>query len=417
MIRRLGVLFGFLARYARLRLALSLSSASPVEGRPLGKILVLGYAAIGDFVFFLPALEALRDAYPKARVTLLANSYPTTEELLPASDLADEIWRTKGELPDPAEAAELKEKIREGGFDAVVASHAAPIGFWADALTGIPLRVGHVHELEGDEDASDRGLGAVRRAIVGGEFERRAVLNRRVPIRRWREHMVPRNLRLIEALGGEPGSSESSRPRLPETEASRGFAADALPPKEGVGTVGVHVGSRLSQYRKIWPAERWGEVCRLLGETYPLRFALLGGPDEEDIPERFAAGIKGPYVDLVRKGGLIDAFSVMRRCDLFLSNDTGLAKAAMAMRVPTATVWGPSDRYGWGVFWDEDIHLEILHEVPCSPCVRLGFPREGAGVLNFSNCGHHDCLEKLSPQDVFDAIRKRYGALLERSGA
>ena len=36
------------------------------EPRPVEKLLILGYAAIGDLIFFLPVLEALRKLYPAA---------------------------------------------------------------------------------------------------------------------------------------------------------------------------------------------------------------------------------------------------------------------------------------------------------------------------------------------------------------
>ncbi len=41
----------------------------------IGKIAVLRASALGDFIFALPALEALRVAYPQAEIVLLAKKW------------------------------------------------------------------------------------------------------------------------------------------------------------------------------------------------------------------------------------------------------------------------------------------------------------------------------------------------------
>jgi ADP-heptose:LPS heptosyltransferase len=180
--------------------------------------------------------------------------------------------------------------------------------------------------------------------------------------------------------------------------------------------VGVHIGSPEGQYGKIWPPEKLAAVCAGLAESHRVGVVLVGGKDEAGLARRFAAAHPGPFVDAVGRLSLMETFAVIKRCALFVSSDTGMAKAAMAYGVPTATIWGPSDRPGWGVYWKPELHLEIRRDLPCMPCVRMGLRQEGSGVINFSNCGHRACLAELTPEDVLAALRGRYGDVLPRRG-
>jgi ADP-heptose:LPS heptosyltransferase len=160
---------------------------------------------------------------------------------------------------------------------------------------------------------------------------------------------------------------------------------------------------------KIWPAQRWGAVCRELTRKIPCRFVLLGGPAEVSELPLFRSEFHGATIDLVGKAGLLESFAVIGRCDLFLSSDTGLSKAAMAMKVPTVSVWGPVSPLDVGVIWDPKLHTEVSLEVACSPCVQMALRSEGPGVINFSNCGHHKCLQELTPDQAVEAILSRHG--------
>jgi ADP-heptose:LPS heptosyltransferase len=90
---------------------------------------------------------------------------------------------------------------------------------------------------------------------------------------------------------------------------------------------------------------------------------------------------------------------------MFLSNDSGPSKVAMALRVPTVTIWGPSDRPGAGP-WDKNAgHVSVSNGIACSPCFVSGLTLRGPGVLNHSNCGHRGCLKNLSVDDAYSHVQ------------
>ncbi|MFH2204826.1 MAG: glycosyltransferase family 9 protein [Elusimicrobiota bacterium] len=390
MIGRIVHLAKYYVRYLRLR---KLSAAAYKKG-PYRKVLVLGYAAIGDFIFLLPALEALRAGLPKARIAFVCNRYPTTTDFLPASGLVDDIWEFDAKAGKDARAA-FHEQLRRAGFDAVLLSYGTPISAFSEALLGIPVRIGHCYPV------------GYRRKVAAGEHERRLVLNR--PIAgTLGENAIERNLQLVRELGIAAPLLTDRRPRIPHPEEARSAALRCAP--EGTKTIGVHLGSPNTQYGKLWAPQRWGEVCLRLRQAYGVRVAVIGGGEDRKNFQAFKEIFVGDCVDLVGKGGLLDSLAVLRRCAVFLAGDTGLAKCAIALGVPTVTVWGPTDPQELQPPWDADKHLNISHAVPCAPCVQLGMPKDG--VENYTRCGHRRCLAELSPEAVMEAVRGKYDSLL-----
>lgn len=374
--------------------------------RPVKKLLILGYAAIGDLIFFLPVIEALRKQYSDAKFTFLANSSPVTSELLPATGLIDEFWLLDWEGPKAADKKETNARIKRAEFDAVVLTLASPAHFFQAGISDIPLRVGHTRPFEPGGLANLKLT--LRRALVTGEFARRAVLNAPVAIGRPSEYAVTRNLRLLEAFG-IPAPEAAPKPKL-ITEERKQWARQQLSALDKRTQVGVHLGPVTNQYHKIWDHERFGRLCGKLEKSAEL--VVVGSAGEEGALEAARKHSALPH-SWIGKASLLETFALISQCRLFISNDTGLAKAAMAMGVPTATIWGPSDPWEVGAPWDLEQHLDIRTGISCSPCVRLGMAKEGG--LNYFNCGHHDCLAQLEVDFVYGLLERKYSAILGRT--
>jgi ADP-heptose:LPS heptosyltransferase len=368
-------------------------------------LLILGYGAVGDLVFFLPVLESLRKVLTTWRIVFVSNPYPTTDELLPASGLVDEIVKVTVGKKDEA-YRDLRRRIRSSEFDAVIVSQATPLRFFASDLLSIPLRIGHCQAVT----APRKGWSLwrywrwkTRRAIIMEELERRLVLNAKVRIERDKTHSVERNLRLLAPLEISEPQWQRQRPSIPTPDSARAEAQgllDAFPQKGPGPWVALHIGSPHSLYGKIWPAEQWARAAAMMAGKTPFNLVVVGGAEEAETVERFAAAWKRPFLNAVGRLGLLTSAAILRQCGLVIGNDTGMLKMAMALGIRTVTVWGPSDRLGWGAYWDRDRHAEVFRALECSPCVRLGFVNEGSGVLNFSNCGDRPCLSKLREEDV-----------------
>lgn len=98
---------------------------------------------------------------------------------------------------------------------------------------------------------------------------------------------------------------------------------------------------------KMWPADRFAELIdRLAADGAPLEnapVAVFGAPNERLQANPVLKAIpRDRRIDLVGKVDLLTAAACMRRCALYVGNDSGLMHMAAAVKTPTLGLFGPS---------------------------------------------------------------------------
>jgi ADP-heptose:LPS heptosyltransferase len=98
---------------------------------------------------------------------------------------------------------------------------------------------------------------------------------------------------------------------------------------------------------KQWRAERFAELAARLtasdGPLYGSRVAVLAAPHERPLAKPVLDALPcGGRIDLVGRVDLPTAAAVLRRCTMFIGNDTGLMHIAAASGTPTLGLFGPS---------------------------------------------------------------------------
>jgi heptosyltransferase-3 len=159
------------------------------------------------------------------------------------------------------------------------------------------------------------------------------------------EHRV-RQLGRLFNLGSPPAPHLWTAPRHERT------AEALLPPGPPVLAIGPAANWRGKQ----WRAERFAELAQRLTAPAGLlpgaRIAVLAAAHERGQAEPVLAAVPTDRaVDLVGRTELLTAAAVLRRCALFIGNDTGLMHIAAASGVPTLGLFGPSpvEQYApWG---------------------------------------------------------------------
>lgn len=346
------------------------------------RILVIGYAAIGDFIFFMPALEDLRATYPDAHITYLANDSVVTRELV--RPLVNGVWKHDWEGPG-GRTDDMNERIVSWQFDMVLLTQASPAHYFQKGLASIPWRVGHI---------SLPSRRSWKQHIVAGEPARWVLLDRRVIIGKDAENPVTRNLRL------RPGADLTPRaPKFEMDERDEQWVKQigAYPDQT---VIGIHLGAPGNQYRKMWsPREFSTMVYRLRTFRAGAKIILIGGEAEHGSAEIFFADYAhlrgGAVKSFVGRGDFKTSMALMKACDLVIGNDTGPLKAAAAIGVPTLTLLGPTSRREVGIPWPGP-HFYFSNSAPCRPCVRSGIAI--AGQRNYLKC-EAECMD-LNPADV-----------------
>ena len=132
-------------------------------------------------------------------------------------------------------------------------------------------------------------------------------------------------------------------PKIWTTEAHRAAAARLIP---AAGPV-LAVGPTANWGGKRWRPERFAETARRLTAPHaPLAgaaVAVLGAADERGDAAPVIEAIAEPRrIDLVGRVDLLTATACLRRCALFIGNDSGLMHLAAASGTPTLGLFGPS---------------------------------------------------------------------------
>ncbi len=132
-------------------------------------------------------------------------------------------------------------------------------------------------------------------------------------------------------------------PRLWTAPEHEQRAALLVPPGGPVLAVGPAANWRGKQ----WRAERFAELAqRLTAASGPLpgaRIAVLAAAHERAQAAPLLAALPpGRGLDLIARTDLLTAAAALRRCALFVGNDTGIMHIAAAMGTPTLGLFGPS---------------------------------------------------------------------------
>jgi len=96
---------------------------------------------------------------------------------------------------------------------------------------------------------------------------------------------------------------------------------------------------------------------------------------------------------MTAKTSLKQAMALIKCCDAFITNDSGLMHVAAGLNTPGIAIFGSTDHIATGPFSDNSIILR--REVECSPCMQTHCPK-----------GHLKCLESISAGDVYEDLAK-----------
>ena len=219
-------------------------------------------------------------------------------------------------------------------------------------------------------------------------------------------------LDVVEALGLP---APEAAPAFPISAADQA-AADALLaalPRAGGPLVAIHAGVGGYAPIKQWPVERFATVGRRLVESAGATVLVVGGPEMTALGAALTRQIGPGAVDLVGRTSLPVLAGLLRRCDLMLGNESGVAHLASAVGCRTLALFGPTNAAAWapygarvltlprddgaptGVIAAGERGVALRVDEPCSPCYYAGFAVKARG-----QCPHRNCLGHLRPDAV-----------------
>lgn len=125
---------------------------------------------------------------------------------------------------------------------------------------------------------------------------------------------------------------------------------------EGIASHGIiGLGVTANWLPKIWPGARFVELADALtkknGTFENAKVAVFGGPGEEALANPILDALGDQAVDFVGNLTITETAAFLKKCKVFVGNDSGLMHMSAALGVPTVGLFGPSmpEHYGpWG---------------------------------------------------------------------
>ncbi|MCL5022897.1 MAG: glycosyltransferase family 9 protein [Nitrospirae bacterium] len=342
------------------------------------RIIALPLYGIGDVLMSTPAVRNLKEQLD-CEITYL-HMFRTTHDILLNNPYI------KQNIFFPFLTSSRLEGIRfllqfRGKFDCSINFYPSNRSDYnlAAYLIGSPLRIGHRY---------------VVRDLVEMNF-----LKNRTVVEDDTLHNVEENLRLLDFLG--INAKEAYPLDFFPTEEERYFAREWIKGKgiESRMLVGIHPGASAfkNHSRKKWPETSFASLINMLSsELRDCAFLLFGGAEERDIRQQVVAFVndtkKVVPVDFV---SVRQAASLIMKCSLFISNDSGPMHMAAAVRVPTVAIFGPTNPQWvrpWGV-----PHRVVRACESCNPCFRYSpIPMRCVTGRDFA------CLREISGEQVYE---------------
>ncbi|MBI3679686.1 MAG: lipopolysaccharide heptosyltransferase II [Acidobacteria bacterium] len=315
----------------------------------MNRLLVRATNWVGDAVMSLPALRAIRERFPKARISVLA--LDRVGDLYGRESFADEVipytaergrqgWRGKRKL-----AAELRERRFEGAILLQNAFEAALIAWMAR----IPVRIGY--------NRDGRRLLLTHAIDVPGKDE------------------IPRHesfyyLELLRRAGLLEKLPREALIRLEGAAAARGAGVEALRARGLEGAVvGVSPGAAYGNAKR-WLPERFAEAAAMVASTRGASVALFGVAGERELCEAVGRQIERlgvPCCNLAGETSLKEFIDLAAACAVMVTNDSGAMHIASALEVPTVAVFGATDHEATGPAGP--LARIVREPVECSPCL------------------------------------------------
>jgi len=286
---------------------------------------------MGDVIHTMPAVQALRQAFPGAHIGWVIEE--------PWSELLCTLWYPRSGARSVQRP--LVHRVHHVNTK-VWRRNLLHFHVWEEIATSLSdLRGGRY-------DVAIDLQGLIRSAIVARLSQAPTIYGFTSPreaiatmfytrqVQAEGTHVVEQNMSLVAPLlrrGMEPPAIELPRDPVAEEWCLK-LVSEKTPARIALLNPGAGWGA------KQWPVERYGTVAAALADD-GLRVLVNYGPDEEELAHAVAAqsGTKALPV----RCSIAELIALTRRIDLFVGGDTGPLHLAAALKVPVVAIFGPTN--------------------------------------------------------------------------
>jgi heptosyltransferase-1 len=337
----------------------------------MNRILVVRLGSLGDLVHTLPAVSAIRRAYPDATIDWLVDAVhveflrlvPVVSTIVPLRERTAHAW------------LDVRRELRSRRYDVA-------IDFQGLIKSAALARLSGAARVIGFERA------ALREGAAAPFYSTRVAVPEG-------QHVIEKNLSLVQALG-----IDTTRREFPIAPVDSPALTHLR--AQGIGAFAL-INPGAAWPNKRWPPERFGRVAAWLAEQHALSSVVLWGPGEESLAVSVVDASNGAGV-LAPQTTIADLIAVSRAATVMVSGDTGPTHIAAAVGTPVVALFGPTSPDRNGPWCSQDVSLSRYTDCACHYERRC---RRESGW----------CLAEIGEADVRAALDRRLTSVSQAFGS
>lgn len=314
------------------------------------KILILALSGIGDALMFTPALKLLRQSNPTAQIDTLV-MYKGTKEIYHSNPNFNNViyfdFLKQGALNSLKFILGLRNK-----YDATIGVYPANrkeyniISF----LVGAKQRVAVDYLRMNKQNLS--WLNNIR-VLENDET-----------------HNVQTNIKLVEKLLAKKFDEEPPM-EINLSESDKDYSNDFLSNNkinEKDFVVGFHPGCATlkNHIKRRWEPEKFAGLAKKLIKEKNAKVFLFGGPEEDELKSSIDSKINSQNSFVIKTERFLQSIAIMKRCNVFVTNDSALMHIASALGLRVVAIIGPTNPHYIHPWKTE--HKIVTLNLDCAPC-------------------------------------------------
>ncbi|MDP4190372.1 MAG: glycosyltransferase family 9 protein [Bacteroidota bacterium] len=314
------------------------------------KILIFALSGIGDALMFTPSIKLLRESYPDAQIDALC-MFGGVRDIYKRNENLNNILYYNFMKEGAAKSLLYLLKLR-GQYDLSINVYPAN---------------------RKEYNLFSFLVGAKKRAAVdylrmnGSNL---SFLNNIRIKENDKLHNVEENLLLCKKITGKELNERPSLefPLISEDiDAAKIFFSESRIAESDI-VIGFHPGCATlkNHIKRRWEPEKFIELGRKLIKEYGAKVLIFGGPEESQLKNEVKTGIASDSAYVVETKDLAKSAAIMKRCNLFITNDSSLMHVASALRLNVIAIIGPTNT-NYIHPWNTE-HRIVSLNLECAPC-------------------------------------------------
>ncbi len=161
--------------------------------------------------------------------------------------------------------------------------------------------------------------------------------------------------------------------------------------------VAININSSNFAIARRWPKENFAKLADMIVGKLKENVVFIGSKADMAEVQSTIDMMKNPALNLAGKTNLEELAALLKKCTVFISNDSGPLHIAAAENTPTISFFGPETPVLYGPIGDQ--HIIFYKKPSCSPCITVSNSKKATCTSTNAMC-----MEFITVDEVFNAV-------------